>query len=64
VLPKLPNDQNDQGIEPFFKIFGDSSGGFTPPGPNPARGNGAWDHIKLKFPQNPFPYFSGQHTGD
>jgi hypothetical protein len=64
VLPKLPNDQNDQGIEPFFKIFGDSSDGFTPPGPNPARENGAWDHIKPKFPQNPFPNFSGQHTGD
>jgi hypothetical protein len=31
VLPKL---QNDQRIEPFFKIFGDSSGCFTPLGPN------------------------------
>jgi hypothetical protein len=56
MLPMLPNDQ---GIEPFLKIFGDSSGGFTPPGPNLARGIGVWDHIKLKFSQNPFPYFWG-----
>jgi hypothetical protein len=56
--------QNDQGIESFLKIFGDSYGGLTSPGPKLARRIRAWNHVKIKFSQNPFPYFSGQHTGE